>query len=222
MAKNCVKRRGWLGFFAGCAIIIIIGITLWRVNWTQTYSSFTSAPLRDGHTALRIMSPGIWSSCALEQPRKGDIWLGVYPEEQGLRWWIDYLPSRSLPGPPAGYENLSISVDCVYAPKGQELDRRGAEILKSANEAHANTVSRSLSCPLGPAVQVDSSHIEEAYKPATDFRATYIFAGPDSGAPNYQIKVTCFATPKTKREMFDAVAYIVSHLKFVDVNSQTD
>lgn len=222
MVKNFVKRRGWLGFSAGCVILIVFGITLWWLNLPQPYSSLTSDTLRDGHTVLRIMSPGIWSNVGSFQRRKGDASFDVYPAEQGLRFWIDFLRFRGLPDPPAGFEESHISIDCRYEPQGQELDRSVTEILNRADEANVNTVKRTLWCPLGPAVQVDTSHPKDPNIHTTESRTAYIFAGADSGAPNYVIYVSCDATPRTKREMFDAVDYIVSHLKFVDVKSQAD
>jgi len=165
------------------------------------------------------MSPGIWSNIDSFRRQKGVLSFDVYAEEKGMRWWIVEIQTHHLPGPPAGYEGAKITIDCIEP--GQGLDRSATEVLKSY-ETDSNTVSRQLSCPLGPVVQVDKSHLNDAYDPNTDSRTTYIFAGADSGAPNYTIKVSCEATAKTKREMFDAVDYIVSHLKFVDVNSQTE
>lgn len=215
------NKRVQYGLCSCCIVLvglsIIVGIGL-RASPSQNTLGVT-ATLRDGRTSLRIVSPGIWSTFGLEQPRKGDLLVDVYPAEQGWEAWIDSFRSHSIgPHPPAGFEDSHILIECTYAPKGQTLAKQMAEIMKSAG-SDVNTLSRQFSCPVGPVVQLDRSHIEAAYYPSTDERITYVFMRPDSHAPGYQIKVSCFATQKTKHEMFSAIDFIVTHLGFVDVVS---
>src|SRR5690242_3306475 len=97
----------------------VVGAILW-LTAPQARATYTTVPLHDGRTRLRLQTPGMWHVFASFQP---DVSTGIYPAAEGLQSWIDLFHGHILAQPPSGYEDASFNVEYRYAAPGSELEK---------------------------------------------------------------------------------------------------